>query len=88
MSTGRRVVIHIDELVLRGFRPEDRHAIAEGLQAELARLYAASPDALRTLAGLGSTARLRVGEVSIAPGTRPAGVGAQLATGIQRGIKP
>ena len=32
MSTGRRVVIHIDELVLRGFRPEDRHAIAEGLQ--------------------------------------------------------
>ena len=67
MSTGRRVVIHIDELVLRGFRPEDRHAIAEGLQAELARLYAASPDALRTLAGLGSTARLRACLLHAAP---------------------
>lgn len=88
MSTGRRVVIHIDELVLRGFRPEDRHAIAEGLQAELARLYATSPDALQALAGRGSTARLCVGEVPIAPGTRPAQVGGVLATGILRGIKP
>ncbi len=88
MNAPRRVVIHIDELVLRGFRPEDRHAIAEGLQAELARLYAASPDALRALTGLGSTARLRVGEVSVAAGSRPARVGSLLAEGLQRGMQP
>lgn len=88
MNAGRRVVIHIDELVLRGFRPEDRHAIAEGLQAELARLYAASPDALQALAGLGSAPRMRIGEVSVAAGTRPAQVGSLLAGGLQRGMQP
>ena len=88
MSTGRRIVIHIDELVLRGFRPEDRHAIAEGLQAELARLYATSPDALQALTGRGDVARLRIGEVSVTAGSRPARVGRQLAGGIQRGLLP
>lgn len=88
MNTGRRVVIHIDELVLRGFRPEDRHAIAAGLQAELTHLYATSPEALQALAGQGGVARLRIGEVPVAAGARPARVGAQLASGIHRGIKP
>lgn len=88
MNAGRRVVIHIDELVLRGFRPEDRHAIAEGLQAELARLYAASPDAVQALASRGDTARLRIGDVNLTPGTRPGQVGSQLAEGIHRGFKP
>ena len=88
MSTGRRVVIHIDELVLRGFRPEDRHAIAAGLQAELARLYATSPDALQALTGRGDVARLRIGEVSVTAGSRPARVGSLLAEGLQRGMQP
>lgn len=88
MNAPRRVVIHIDELVLRGFRPEDRHAIAEGLQAELARRYAASPDAQQALTGLGNVARLRAGEVALAPGAGPAQVGCQLADGLQRSLKP
>lgn len=32
-----RVVVHIESLVLRGVRHEDRHRVAEGLQSELAR---------------------------------------------------
>jgi hypothetical protein len=35
-----RVVVHIDRLVLRGFRHEDKHAFAEGLQEEISRLFA------------------------------------------------
>ena len=31
----KRIVLHIDSLVLKGFRNEDRHGIAEGLQQEL-----------------------------------------------------
>lgn len=88
MNVPRRVVIHIDELVLRGFRPEDRHAIAEGLQAGLTRLYAASPEAVQALASRGDMARLRIGNVNLTPGTRPGQVGSQLAEGIHRGFKP
>jgi hypothetical protein len=33
----RRVRLHIGELVLHGFDPRDRHAIADAVRAELAR---------------------------------------------------
>ena len=32
------VDLHIDSLILTGFRPEDRHAVGAALQRELARL--------------------------------------------------
>jgi len=38
-----RIEVLIDELVLHGFEPDDRHALRDGLGAELARLLA--PDA-------------------------------------------
>jgi DNA polymerase III delta prime subunit len=44
----KRVVLHIDSLVLKGFRHEDRHGIAEGLQQELSRLFA-DPQAAQQL---------------------------------------
>ena len=31
--------LHIEELVLRGFAPEDRYLIAEAVEGELARLF-------------------------------------------------
>jgi hypothetical protein len=34
------VALHIEDLVLHGFAPGDRHAIAEGLRHELAHLLA------------------------------------------------
>ena len=33
------IVIEIDELVLHGFPPADRHRIGEAVQAELARIF-------------------------------------------------
>ena len=82
----KRVVVHIDRLILNGFRHEDRHAIAAGLQQELSHLLA-DPQAVQGLTGLGNVSRLRVGGVHIAQGSKPQRVGAQVAQGIGKEIK-
>jgi hypothetical protein len=38
-SNPKSVELHIEELVLHGFEPRDRHRIAEALQQELTRLF-------------------------------------------------
>lgn len=84
-----RVFVHIDNLVLRGFRHEDRQAIAEGLSAELSRLYRDDPAAAQALASAatrGDFSRLRLGGVSLAPGTQPPQVGSQLGERVVHGI--
>ena len=82
----KRVVIHIDRLVLNGFRQEDRHAIAAGLQQELSQLLA-DPQAVQGLTDLGDISRLRVGGLHIAQGSKPRRVGAQVAQGIGKEFK-
>jgi hypothetical protein len=81
----KRVVVHIESLILKGFRHEDRHAIAEGLRAELARLFA-EPSTASRLANTGNASRLTIANVRLTPGTAPEGVGRQAARGITRGI--
>jgi hypothetical protein len=83
----KRVVVHIDELVLRGFHHEDRLAVAEGLRAELARHFA-EPGAARDFAARGNLPRLEAGAIRIAPGARPSTVGTEAAQRIVRGSKP
>ncbi|WP_434131894.1 hypothetical protein [Methylocaldum sp. GT1BB] len=80
----KRVVVHIDRLVLKGFRHEDRHAIAEGLREELNRLLLAEPNAAAHFVSRGSLPRLKVGGVRIETESKPVTVGAQLARGIAR----
>ena len=82
----KRVVIHIDRLVLNGFRFEDRHTIAAGLQQELSHLLA-DPQAVQGLTGLGDISRLQVGRVHIAQGSKPQRVGAQVAQSIGKEFK-
>lgn len=81
----KRIVVHIDSLILRGFRHEDRHAITAGLQAELTRLFT-EPSSAARLANRGDVSRLKIGNVQLAKGTKPEGVGTQLAQGITGGI--
>lgn len=83
----RRIVVHIDHLVLRGFRHEDRHAIADGLRQELAR-WLAEPASAARLANLSGVSRLKLGKVHIERGTRARQVGMEAARGIARGLKP
>ena len=82
----KRVVLHIDSLVLKGFRHEDRHGIAEGLQQELSRLLA-HPQAAQKLTANGDVSRLRLGSISIDQNSKPQRVGSQVAQGIGKGMK-
>ena len=82
----KRVVIHIDRLVLNGFRFEDRHAIAAGLQQELSRVLA-EPQAAQGLTTLGDRSRLQVGSLHIEHGAKPQRIGAQVAQGIGKEFK-
>lgn len=81
-----RVVVHIDRLVLKGFRHEDRHAIAEALREELGRQFAES-DTSRQLVSRGDMPRLRIADVRIEHEAKPAAVGTQAAQGIAREIR-
>jgi hypothetical protein len=82
----RHVHLHIDWLVLRGFRAEDRGGIAAGIRQELSRLFS-DYEAAQALAARGDASRLRIGSVQINPETTPQGVGTQLARGIGTGMK-
>ena len=82
----KRVVLHIDSLVLKGFRHEDRHGIAEGLQQELTRLFA-DPQAAQQLTANGDVSRLRVGSIRIGQGSKPLHVGVEAARAIGKGMK-
>jgi hypothetical protein len=76
-----RVVVHIDRLVLRGFRREDRHAVATGLQEELTRVFA-EPEVTSHVRTMGDVPTLGVGPVAMPAGAEPQRVGESVARGI------
>jgi hypothetical protein len=78
-------VVHIDRLVLRGFRHEDRHRIAEELREEIGRRLA-EPEAARRMASRQDAAHLDVATVRVAPGASPAKTAAKAAHNIARGL--
>jgi len=77
----KRIVIHIDRLALKGFRDQDRVAIAAGLQDELARVLGDRAD-VRRLSTTADALRLQVGSVPVERGSRPRRVGQVVARGI------
>ena len=81
-----RVIVHIDRLVLKGFRHEDRYAIAAGLQAELGRVFA-DREAVSLLRAMGDVPQLQVGGVPVGHGSKPQRVGENVARGIGRDMK-
>lgn len=81
----KRVIVHIDQLVLRGFCAQDRHAIAAGFQQQLGQVLA-DREALALLRFGGDMARLQVARVPLAHASPPQRVGEQVAQGIGREI--
>ena len=59
----KRVIVHIDSLVLRGFNHEDRHAIAAGLHQELTQLFS-EPQTAQSLTDRADVSTLRVGNIT------------------------
>ena len=82
----KRVVVHIDRLVLNGIRPADQHAFAAGLQQELQRGFA-DRETVSQLSAAGDTSGFRVGGLHIEHGSMPQRIGASVARGIHREIK-
>lgn len=86
---GRRLAaieLHVEELVLEGFAPAERHAVADAFERELSRLLTEHglPDSHAQGAEASS---LDAGSVRLAPGTRPAAAGAQIARAVYGGLR-
>lgn len=67
------IELHIDELVLHGFDPRDRHAIGDAVQQELARLLE-----IRGLTDARNVEHLDAGTINLTT-TRGASAGAPIA---------
>ncbi len=81
MSRQSPIHLHIEELVLHGFAPGDRHRIGDAVQHELALLFAESqvPSGLTKETEID---RLNGGTFQMMPGSRPETTGAQVARAV------
>jgi hypothetical protein len=79
------VDLHIDSLVLTGFRPEERHAVGSALQRELTRLL--TIDGVPSGIGNGLDASvLRASAVDLPRDAHPATAGARLARAVYQAL--
>ncbi|HWT02997.1 MAG TPA: hypothetical protein VN256_22290 [Pyrinomonadaceae bacterium] len=78
--------LHIEELVLHGFAPADRHRIGEAIERELARLFA--EEGVPTgLAGGAESPSLDAGAFHVAANSGAEAVGEQVARAVYGGLK-
>lgn len=82
----RPIDLHIEELVLDGFAPGDRHRIGAAVERELSRLLT-ERGVPASWAGGGEVPSLDGGTFEAKPGARPERVGAQIAGAVFRGMK-
>jgi hypothetical protein len=71
----RRVVLHIDRLVLLGFDPADGDVVADAVRSELARFLGDAPNAAAAAAS-GYRERVRAPQLKMARDASPAHTGA------------
>jgi hypothetical protein len=83
----RRIVLHIDRLVVHGIDRADAVGVAEGLQAEL-RALLAGEGAVAMLASHHALHAVRAGTARVAQGGDAASVGRAVAGRILQGSKP
>ncbi len=83
---GMNIDLHIEELVLEGFRPSDRHRIGAAVERELARLLAERGLPPGFAQGV-DMPRLDGGSFVAKPGVRPEVVGRQVAGAVYGGLK-
>ncbi len=79
------IQVEIGELVLHGFAPGDRHAIATAVEQELTRLIAAGIAPAAWNQG-GAVDRVDAGAFTLHAGARGAAVGAQVAGQLYRAL--
>lgn len=84
MKPGR-IELRIEELVLHGFEPNDRHRIGEAVEHELRRLLTAQ-DVPSSLTRTGEVPALNGGAFEVSPGSGAEEIGAQVARAVYRGL--
>jgi len=82
----KNIELNIEELVLHGFSPGDRHRIGEAVERELTRLLAdrGVPESLETGREVAS---VDGGAFEVAPGSKTEVVGAQVARAVYGGLR-
>lgn len=87
LSVPRRAVeVRIEELVLHGFAPGDRHAIADAVQVELARLMQAGALLVRGQNEL-AFKRMDAGAFQVKRGSKAESSGTQIARSVFRSLR-
>lgn len=79
------IELHIEELVLHGFSPNDRHAIGEAIQSELTRLFLEQGVHASLSQGF-EAERVDGGSFNVKPGARAGAIGAQVAQSVYGGL--
>jgi hypothetical protein len=79
------IELYVDELVLYGFSPADRHRLGEAVEQELGRLLT-TQGAPRSLAQHGEIPRLDGGSFEVKPGYGVAAIGSQVAQAVYGGL--
>lgn len=79
------IELRIEELVLRGFAPGDRHRIGEAMERELARLFAERGTPPSLVQGR-EVARLDGGAFKVEPGSGAEATGVQVARAVYGGL--
>jgi hypothetical protein len=80
------IELHIEELVLHGFAPGDRHLIGDAVERELKRLFA-EQGAPASLAQIGARDYLDGGAFEAPRAARAGAIGAQIAQNLYGGLK-
>ena len=80
-----RVIVHIDRLVLRGIRAEDRHRVAAGLQQQLKGVFA-DREAIPRLKAIADAPGRKVSGVRVAHRSAPTRLGEAIGRGIGKGM--
>jgi hypothetical protein len=82
----RRVVLHVDRLVLRGIARADAEAVSAGLRTELRSLLA-GPEAVAALGALRALPAVQAGRARLPQDADAASVGRAVAGRIVQGAK-
>jgi hypothetical protein len=83
------IKLHIEELVLHNFAPNDRYAIADAVQQELSRLLAAqvgTQGLTSALGGHSTASRLDAGTFHVDQNSKPGSIGNQIAQAVHGGL--